>query len=900
MIIPFAHHKNSFTSKYLNGACLLLFFFFFFNHSSLYAQRALDKKIDFSLQDESIPDGLWRLSETTDIPIIFSDVFFYGHKNVSVSFQNKPIKEILETLLSTTPTAYEFDGQQILILKKEVPKRYTISGYLEDKESGERLIGANIFDLQSKKGTVSNTYGFFSLTLLEGEKTIVFSYLGYQAITKYVNHSKHQQLNIQLTPNLTLTEVVVIDSSLYNETFHTDVGEKITPANVAFLSPLGGTPDILRAVQQLPGVQSGVDGFGGLHVRGGNADQNLVLFDGVRIYNPFHAIGLFSIFDNNMVRKVNYYRGQFPARFGGRISSVVDVRTKEGNNKEFHAQTSIGLIDSKLTLEGPLKREKGAFLFSARRTHLDPFIKSYSRNNYADDQESGFFNYYFGEVIGKMNYALSPKDQLYLSFYYGTDDYKNENQTTETYENPFAFVKTDIRQGLDWGNTLGVFRWNHQMGNKLFLNATLDYSLFQFKSNDIYQAEVEEQGILPYLYSQKTAYQSRIDKQSIKLDFQYVPQPEHFIRTGIMISRQKFSPGITHLHDTINDDEFDDTLLDSLLPPNNIQAHEFSFYIEDEWHISPNLYANLGLYNALFSVRGKNYTSIEPRVSLSWNMNPRLTWQVSASKTGQFIHVLTTSGAGLPNDLWVPSTENVKPQRAWIYDLGWALRIGKNWQLENDVYYKKMKRLLSYREGESLFSTPGLLTAVDWETRVTSGEGTSYGTEWALKKTRGRNQLWVTYTWSKTIRQFDEINKGKSYPYRFDLRHVLNINASRLLNEKWTASFSWNYNSGSKISLPIRNWEYVNQQGNIVSNYIEYSPIGSYQLPSYHQLDIRCQYKEQKTWGEWSILLGVYNVYNRKNLLHIIADYDIFTNEQKYLGVSLIPILPYFSFSIKI
>lgn len=866
--------------------CLLLAF-------TAFGQKALKNKIDFVVKNQPVSAALWQLSQESQIPISFSDNLFDPTLRVSQTYTNTPIKTILEGLLATTNTRMLYTSGQVLVVKKVV-RRFTISGYIEDAETGARLIGANIFDPITQRGTSSNEYGFFSLSLPANNYAIQFSYLGYRSFSKNVDLHQNQPLQVSLSPNLTLEAIIVHASDdLPSGGVTKAASEELPLEQMAVLPTLGGEVDVLRSLQQLPGVQSGTDGIGGLHVRGGNSDQNLILFDGVPVYNPYHTIGLYSIFDFDMVHKVRYFSGQFPARFGGRVSSVVDVRTRQGNNRHFEARASLGLISSKVAIEGPLKKNKSAFHLSARRSHLDPFIKNYTQNKRSSNGESGFANYSFGEIIAKVDYAASTKDHFYLSFYKGGDQYQNENRFEDLLSDRRRIFEDE--QQLQWGNTLSVLRWNHQFTEKLFANFTGTFSTFNFKSDDRFNDTVTGNVVNAYSYFQRDIYQSKIEDLSAKVDFDFVPNPQHYLRMGLHVTRHFFQPGAI----TTQSDDFslDINLFDSL---NAIQAVEASVYIEEEWVIHPRLLLNAGVYTSLFSVPQKKYLLAEPRLALHWEAVKPLCFHFSYSRMNQYLHLLTRSGAGFPTDLWVPSTAKVKPQQAIIFDVGAKLQLREQWSLAMNAYHKKMQQLISYSEGANFNTNSDIISAINWEEKIVTGNGLSKGLEWLLKKEKGKVQGWLSYTLSKTTRQFDDLNQGLAFPFRFDHRHVFNAAAAWQLKPKWQFSTSWTYNSGSWTNLTLNEWEYLSQDEGLNYYYYDFGEKNSYQLPAYHRLDWNFHYKKEKTWGVWSLHLGVYNTYNQRNIYYIKTDYNPLTGQLGYKSVSIVPILPYFRLTIQL
>ena len=871
-----------------------LFFILLFSNSS-FAQNSLNQKIDFSVDNQTLEACLWQLSESTNIPIAFSNNLF-SQKKYSFSFSQKSVRDVLNEILEESSTTFSFINGRILIFKKP-PQKTTISGYIEDSSTGEQLIGANIYDLKTLQGTASNEYGFFSLTVSDKKTAFRISYLGYLPVDVDIEKLKKIPTQIKLKPNLTLREIIVINkpktsfntSTVLEKNFSFD--KKITQ-----LPSLGGEVDILRVMQQLPGVQSGTDGFGGLHVRGGNADQNLILLDGVPVYNPYHTLGLYSIFNHKIIRKVRYLRGQFPARFGGRISSVVDVRTKEGNNKSYHAQLSTGLIATKAAIEGPIIKDKGAFFISARRSHLDSFLKKYSTKKRIEEDEKGFYNYFFGDIIGKVNYSFSAKDKIYFSFYKGKDDYQNHKAFTET-DNSSEWNFSN-QQNLDWGNTLGAIRWNHQFGNKLFSNTTLTFSQFDFNSKEKSDNQYIDgtDSFFDYDYVLRSTFRSDIENLTAKFDLDYVPFSNHYFKAGISTIYHQFNHNIVNRRDSISFVLPDETLNNS----SKIEAWEFNTYLEDEWQINPKLTLNAGFFGSLFFVENKNYLLIDPRFSINWQVTKPLTLYLSINKMSQNLHVLSRSGSGFPNDLWIPSTEKIKPQQAWMLDVGSKSDINPSWSLEVNGYYKKMNHLVSYLEGTNFALNSEVINANNWEDKTTSGKGTSKGLEFLLKKEKGKSTGWISYTLSESNRQFTEINNGEIFPFRFDLRHVLNIVFAHEFNEHWSLASTWNFSSGSNIDLALSQWQYIRQDGQPDFFYTYFGKKNSYQLPNYHRMDFSAKYNQSKKWGKWSIDLGVYNLYNRRNIYWIKPNFNPLSQSTGYTSISLIPILPYFSFNIEI
>ena len=755
----------------------------------------------------------------------------------------------------------------------------TIHGYVEDVESKERLIGANIYLAESLQGTTSNNYGFYSLTLPVGtEANIVFSYIGYQNETLSIKLTGDTAINTQLNSSIELKTVEIVaeeQSKVHEETQMSAIS--IPVKMVERLPVLLGEKDILKTLQLLPGVQSGGEGSSGLYVRGGGPDQNLLLLDGVPIYNASHLFGFFSIFSPEAVSNINLVKGGFPARYGGRLSSVVDVRLKEGNQEEFHGEATVGLVSSKLTLQGPIVKNKSSFIVSGRRTYIDllarPIIKASSPPG--TDQNVGYF---FHDVTAKFNYKFSESSRLYLSGYLGDD--KAYSQIEESYQG----FKSEFDSDLQWGNRILALRWNQIISNKLFANATLTYSRYKFNISTGFQESqngttTEDFGI---------NYGSFIEDFSAKIDFDYIPNTQHYIKFGVNETYHQFLPGVTSFNQSDPTISFDTTF-----GAKETFAHEIMAYVEDDFKVGGRLKFNLGLHGSAFIVDESNYFSLQPRVSGLFSLNDVSSLKGSFSTMTQFIHLLTNSTVGLPTDLWVPSTDIVEPQRSWQAAIGYAHTLSKGFEFTVEGYYKEMDNLLEYQEGASFFGNNE-----EWDQKVLQGEGKSYGVELFLQRKSGRMSGWVGYTLSWSNRTFDELNFGKTYPYKYDRRHDVSVALNYQINDKWDAGLVFVYGTGNAISLGTV--QYLPHEGAefSFSAPIEYFPErNNFRVPSYHRLDIGFNKTKEKKWGEAVWSYGIYNIYNRLNPFYLYWEESF--NDRELRQISLFPIIPSISYTAK-
>ncbi len=767
---------------------------------------------------------------------------------------------------------------------KPSKQKYTISGYIEDALSGEKLIGATIADPQSGMGAVSNIYGFYSLTLPANDSLyLLVSYIGYQRQIYKVILDKNTELDIALSEELE-QEAVVVSAEEHREAIEDRVQMSqvsIPIEQIKKLPAFLGEVDVLKALQLLPGVQSGSEGSSGLYVRGGSPDQNLILLDGVPVYNAFHLFGFFSVFNADAIKSVTLTKGGYPARFGGRLSSVLEINMKEGNMNKFHGEGSIGLISSKFTLEGPIWKEHTSFIVSARRTYIDvlaqPFILLAQSNT---PGESAVPGYYFYDVNAKINHRFNRKHRLYASFYTGDDKfsfvYKSKFKQGNYEE------QSEYRNGLQWGNITSALRWNWLISDKLFANTTLTYSRYNFNISILDKTTVKDNDST-YIYNFGAKYLSGIEDLGFKMDFDYVPHPNHYIRFGANGIYHVFKPGAINVK--TDNDQIDN---DQSYGNRPIKAGEFYAYMEDDFKIGKIFRANIGLHASGFLVNEKFYHSLQPRVGTRIMLPERIALKASFATMTQYIHLLSNEGIGLPTDLWVPTTDSIVPEQSWQLALGIAKTFEGLFELSIEGFYRDMRGLISYKPGAS-FIEPGS----SWQSKVeTNGLGQSYGAEIFLQRSEGKFTGWVGYTLSWSWRHFPDtdINSGKKYPYKYDRRHDVAIAAMYKFSERVSASAVWVFGTGNTTTLPIERYAMPNR--GYLSQFETYSAKNDYRMRPYHRLDLSVDlhYKRKKWEYSWSF--GVYNAYSRQNPFFIFADTDWRSGQRVFKQVSLFPIIP--------
>ncbi len=741
---------------------------------------------------------------------------------------------------------------------------HTISGSLRDAATGESLIGATVYVPSLEKGTTTNTYGFYSLTMPAKDSiTVMYSYLGYEIRLKKVFFNQNYKLDIALDPNsLTLKEVEISARKNGDNVQRTQMGVIDIPVKLMLELPsILGETDVLKVIQLLPGVSAGNEGTTGFFVRGGNADQNLVQLDEATVYNPNHLFGLLSTFNARALNNVTLIKGGFPASYGGRLSSILDISMKEGNNQDFVTQGGIGLVSSNLTLEGPLKKGKGSFIVSGRRSYLDILAKPFEKKNTTR-------GYYFYDVNAKVNYQLTAKDRLYLSFFQGRD----KAHYTDV---------TGLQFGLGFGNSTGTMRWNHLFGQKLFLNT----SLFL---NTYFQNYFSVKG------KSYTQFYTGIVDYSGKMEFQYFPSPEHRVQFGALVSKHNFTSS-GKATGVPKDTSIEKININKIRPQ---ETSEAALYVNDEWQWNERFSLNLGLRAPAYRTADTTYYRLEPRAALKFSLGKTSSLKASYTVMNQFLHLVSGSTAALPTDLLIPSTRVVQPQRSEQWALGYFHNFKDN-EIETSVeaYYKTMHNQVLFGEGTQL------LEQTNFDDVLVFGQGKSYGIEFFVKKNFGKLNGWVSYTLAKTTQQFDAINLGREFPFKYDRRHNLSVAGSYKLSRKWTVSADFVYYTGAAFTLPGGRF-ILTQGGSLYSgHYWDYTDYNNYRLKAYHRLDVAatCR-KKVRLFGlryDSELVLSLYNVYSRQNQYFVYTDVNLKTNQPVAKQVALLPIIPGVSYNFK-
>ncbi|MFC1618810.1 carboxypeptidase-like regulatory domain-containing protein [Candidatus Neomarinimicrobiota bacterium] len=748
-------------------------------------------------------------------------------------------------------------------------QRITISGFVRDVSSGEALMGAAIYVPSLETGTITNAYGFYSLSLPAADSiNVVYSYMGYRSEERILRSQSSLKLDVVLEATVIELEEVVASGQRLDENVEKN---QISVINV----PLGairklptvlGEVDVLKVVQFLPGVQSSLEGTSGFYVRGGNADQNLIQLDEAVIYNPTHLFGLVSTFNSRAINTMTLIKGGFPAQYGGRLSSTMNITMKEGNDKEYHLDGGIGFITSKLTIEGPIIKNRASFIVSARSTnvgtnskYMNLFLKPFPAFSNT--------NYHFYDMNAKINFKISEKDRVYLSYFNGLD--------SAAYVDP-----NSLNYKLEFGNTTKTVRWNHLFGKKLFANTSLIFT--------------------DYLMSLRTLqgnffaeFYSAIKDANAKIDLDYFISPKHTVKFGINYKDHVFTPT-----GTSGKVPKDSTII--TIQPKVIQektASEVALYVNDEYRVTDRLGLNIGLRAPLFWATSKSYYKLEPRTNLKYTLTPHSSLKMAYTIMNQFVHLVPSATASIPTDIWLLTSDIVKPQHSQQVALGY-FRNFRNNTLETslETYYKTMDNQVAFKEGTRLIEQTNI------DSQLVFGKGWSYGVEFFLNKRSGSIRGWLSYTLSWTDQQFNELNFGRTFPFKYDRRHNLSVVATYDLSEKLTLAADFVFTTGNVVTLPAGR-VLVHEGGGLHNGiYDVYTGRNNQRLNPYHRLDVSVTYKHQgsvlKKKFNGELVFSVYNLYDRRNPYFVYVDVDAVTRKPFAKQVSLLPIIPSINYNV--
>jgi outer membrane cobalamin receptor len=760
-----------------------------------------------------------------------------------------------------------------------------------------------------QKGTASNNYGFYSFSLPPGDVALTVSHVGFGTQETRFRLTGDTVIHWQMEASAMLKEVVVeARRGALSGVENTQLGAvSLSPAMIKSVPAILGEVDLVKVLQQMPGVSAGTEGFSGLYVRGGNKDENLYLIDGNPVYDVNHLFGFFSTFNADAVKSAEFYKGSFPARFGGRLSSVVDVRMKDGNMQEYHGLFTVGLISSKVQLEGPVIRDRASFSVAFRRTYLDLLTTPvFWIANSQMENEKDYAGYHFYDLNVKVNYRFSDRSRMHLGWYSGNDAFNIRQEWT--YRNEWAGSESRSEAGVkwNWGNRLASVNWNYVFNSQLFGNMSAIYSRFNSRIRIYDLSERKEDGLLAHRNNMTMHYNSGIADVGYRTDFDYTPHPNHYIRFGSNYLFHTFRPeenGTTTSYGS-GGAMTGDTLR---FHNDRVYAHEWSAYAEDDATLSDRIKVNAGLHFSLFRVDGKTYTGLQPRASARFLFNENLSVKAAYSMMNQYVHLLSSSAVSLPTDLWVPVTKNIRPMRAGQFSAGVFCNLHGTYDFSIEAWHKTMHNVIEYRDGASMFSS----SSVGWQQRVATGRGIAYGVELLAQRSAGKLTGWAGYGLSWAERQFPggEVNGGRRFWAKYDNRHKVNLVFGYKASDRLELNGSWTYYSGNRMTVALEHYEtpplmpgeadgFTNQNPPVSASVPHYHSRNNYRMSDYHRLDIGVNFYRPKTNGRMAVWnLSIYNVYCRQNPMLAYPSGE--PQKAVMTEYSIFPLVPSFSYTYK-
>ncbi len=874
------------------GVCLL----WFIPMNELLAQ---EKRVSVDFQNEKIEDILIEIASSNGYDIVFNNSYF-DSKIITIQVKDQPISSVLEKVLIGTDVDISIKRKTIFLEK--IRRLY---GFVKDKKSSEVLINATIFDPISGKGTISNEAGYFYFELPYENNFIVSSYVGYHPDTIFLGNNTSHPLEIKMETNTTF-DVIVVAKDQQTKNIEQALGKKDLMTNkVKTLYATGGEPDVFQYLFTKPGIATGPDGLGGVHVRGSDVSHNLFLFDGVKVYTPFHSLGLFSIFDINQLKHANFYKYGFHPKHGGNLASVLELNAKEGDYENWNSHVSFSTLASHVGVDGPLVEDKLSLSVYARRTHLDFLIKDRTEKEKQEDFEEGYSNHYFYDINTKLQYKIGLNDRLSLSAYTGKDIFMDK--TDDYYIDEFIEISDTSRNDIDWQNQLAVLKWNHLYGKRLFSNLRLSYSSFKYQS--VYRDKYyhNEFGFEEYSESNLVQFFSGINELGLDLDFEFFPNDKHQLSFGTGLHRVNYKPGVgrdslnSMLSGGIHDSDqynFDDNL------ENSYSSDEFHVYFRDKWNIRKDFFILLGARYSKFMSENiiydisSNFDIIQANVLLHWTLLENLSWTLSFDRMEQPIHLLSTSNIGFPNDLWLPSIENIEPEESFQVNMGIQYRLSDNISFNLDGYVKQMDNLLRFKEFSAIPSL-FIFNSNFWEAEVSSGESNSRGLELESIYEDDGLRASIGLSFSKADRKFEEFNDNGEFPYAFDQRFKISANIYKKMADNFWIYGNWSFFNGLNQTLysdiipftPLENF-WPPPEDRI-------SDINGYQQPDVYRLDLGIIWRKEYKAFKHELQLGVQNVFNRKNTIFSYFEEDeFFPQESGIKNIDGLPILPSISYKL--
>ena len=765
-----------------------------------------------------------------------------------------------------------------------------ISGKIKDQLTGETLIGANILDEKSGDGTATNAQGFFSIQVPRGKQTTLrFSYVGYQTDSVIFYARKDTALILSLSQIANLGEVQVIAKSAERDVERRQLGFIRLPVQVIEKMPaLLGETDVLKSLAMLPGVKMGSEANVGLYVRGGTPDQNLILLDDAPVYNPSHLFGLFSTFNTDALKSVQFYKGGFPARYGGKASSVIDINMKEGNFLKRRVSAGVGILSSHFLIEGPIEKEQSSYFLSARASYLGILAALAQSIGNAGTNNSELVNYNLFDINAKVNQKIGDNKQLFLSFYTGAD-YFSTSQKTDAMSS---------RGELFWRNTTATLRYNQVLSPKSSLKAILYYSAFKYLLSGQEKLKLRTDSTA---ITRTTRFESASALQDVglKIHGDYYANNRSTFRYGIDAIQHWFRPSVVNLTSQENIETNNVTLNNVKIP-----VTELALFVENEYDLLPRLRLHSGLRFNNVLYENQYFKRLEPRIALSYSVPSQTIFKLGYSQMNQFNHLLTNNGLGLPNDIWVPVTSKAPPQQSTQFSFGIDQILPYSLDFQIDMYYKTLTKQIDYAEGANILYTVGK----KWDDLIVNGgTGRAYGFEFLLRRSEGRFNGFLSYTLARNERKFAGVNDDNYYPHKYDRRHEIATSASYQISKRWEVSGNWTFYTGNAFTLP-KSKILSTGTNSYESGLIIYGARNQARFPNYHRLDIAFSRISHPRWArETKLTFGLYNAYNRLNpfLIQLENKYNVDTNgnllsiSKNFVQKTLFPVVPSIFYAIK-
>lgn len=893
---------------------------------SAQSPAAAEPRITSRVEEASFQEILSEIERQAGVTFSYESSLLEGLPKIRFQVEGAALTDCLARLFGPYPVVYKVSGRIVILKRRE--RRLTISGFVRDQASSESLIGASVYEAAGRKGSATNSYGFFSLTLPPGDVRLRASFIGYESRSfDLAGLDRDTLLNIELRPNARLEEVVVTASERDRQAVNTPLMGAMGFSRQAIKATptLFGESDIVKTLQLTPGVASGTEGLAGMYVRGGDQDGNLFLIDGNPVYQINHVGGLFSAFNPEAIRGIDFFKAGFPARYGGRLSSVVDVHTKEGNMREYHGSATLGLISGNLSLEGPIVKDRTAFQVALRRSWLDvlsaPAIAIANRITKKNGSRINL-RYAFHDLNVKLNHRFGDRSRMSFSLYNGNDVLKGGRTELSTEEDPVSYAD-GTHSSLRWGNLMGSLGWTYVFSSRLFGRVSGVFSRYRSNVRSSREYHYGAEGDADYLSSSsETSSSTSILDMGIRSSFDYTPSASHLIRFGGDFLVHRFRPEYNEVK-AEGSGRLELSNIGKIYADDLLWAREAALFGEDDWKLLPGLRLNAGLRFSLFNVERKAYALLEPRASFRWLLRDDLSFKASYARMGQYIHLLGNSYINLPTDAWMPVTRRLKPLVSDQVSAGFYYDLVRSCSFSVEGYYKWMRNLLDYKDGYSFL--PG--TAA-WEEKMAVGKGRSYGVEFLARKEGGRTSGWVGYTLSWSDRCFDEIDAGRRFPARYDNRHKLNVVVSHKLSDKVELTAAWTYTSGNRMTLSLESYEQA-QAGtlNTLGPYLRddwwrpsgevvdlYTRRNNYRMPAYHRLDLGLNVYRPKKMGRMGIWnISIYNVYSRMNpfmvyksdswvpVINLVPGSFSHSGQDRpcFKSIGIMPIIPSISYTYK-